>query len=155
MKKAGIIWSAVTAGDDATVVMAGTDIHDDLHAWGRSYVRIDRGVVGRELRVVNHARIVISGGCIGLGGPGASPAYILDQGILEIHGSGFEIDGVPVAFGEYDAPDPPSVGAEAREMRTLTSSFAPHHPLSMIFPLASDSRAPWARSPVSGRIPVL
>jgi hypothetical protein len=87
--------------DDATIIMLGGAADDDVEARNRSFIHVSGGQLQRDLVARDDSRILLTAGSLGV--PHTIKAA--DNGLIEIVGSGFQVDGVGVGFGDRVATD--------------------------------------------------
>jgi len=92
----------LAASGSASISMTGGNVHFVLEASEDSQISFLGGYVEAQVRGFDAAHITIAGGSIGSGGAQAE-IRTFNQALIEIIGSDFAIDGIPVAFGDISA----------------------------------------------------
>ena len=88
------------ASESATITLSGGEVFSDLASTGSSTVTMIGGRVGESgagLLAYDSSTITVSGGDL------REDLYAFDSSLIEILGSGFEVDGVPVPYGDLTA----------------------------------------------------
>lgn len=91
----------LAATDDASIIMSGGVVHSILEATGRASIELAGGYVDFQVRADDSSYLAIAGGTIG--GSSIADIRVLGSALIEIFGSDFAIDGIPVGFGDVSA----------------------------------------------------
>jgi hypothetical protein len=110
----GTVEGYLKPSDSSTVTMSGGWV-SELFASGSSTVTMSGGILRFQLTAYESSTVTINGGIVrGLGATHSS--------VIKIEGSGFEVDGVPVPYGDLTA-----------ETGTLTGTLASGDPVEYFF----------------------
>jgi hypothetical protein len=91
----GII--ALWSGDFSTVSLSGGLIFYDAYAYGLSMMVLNGGTVQGKVRVEGSGIVTMNGGTV------EGELWALESGVIEIVGLNFEVDAVPVPYGDLTA----------------------------------------------------
>jgi hypothetical protein len=99
----GDVWGLYLAADgSASITMTGGTVHYLIEALGSSDISFLGGYVDNQIRAWNDAHITIAGGTIGSGYLHQIRTFHSGS-LIEIYGTDFAVDGVPVAYGDLTA----------------------------------------------------
>ena len=120
----------VTATDHSEVNIFDGSIEDNLWTYHYSQSTISGGSIAYNLNASNDSEVSISGGSIGIN------IDVRDNSQVYIFGSGFEIDGVPVGYGEITTG---TIDEFGRLTGTLTGVLQTGDPLDNVYYIESDA----------------
>lgn len=83
--------------DSSSITMTGGSVGGDLEAFASSTITMTGGAVGDYLVAYDDSLVTLSGGSIG------GEVWAWDSSTITIVGSGFEVNGTPVPFGNLTA----------------------------------------------------
>jgi len=116
--------------DYSQVNMSGGSIGSDLFTWDNSQAYISAGLIASDLYTTDYSQVEITGGSIG------DEIDVRNYSLVTISGSNFEIDGIPVGYGEITTG---SIDEFGRLTGTLTGVLQGGDLLDNVFYIETDA----------------
>ena len=120
----------LNALDNSEINIIGGSVQDDLWAYHYSRTIISSGSITDDLNTSHNSKIFISGGSIG------DEIDVRDYSEVTIFGSAFEIDGIPVGYGQITTGIIDEFG---RLTGTLTGLLQSGDPLNNVYYIQPDA----------------